>query len=241
MRHLAALAVLAAALATPAGAAAPTTAGLIYVQNTGTYLTDAQLADAIPAFQRAVDEYFAPAWNARATLILDNKPPIQAGVPVIQVSDYSDVLFALAYHGVRRDGTPFAKVFAADSADRWQEAFTHELFELLADPSIHRGEHVLSHGWYSLEVSDPVEGADATFVLPGASGAPVEISDFVTERWFNPSLGKGPFDITGHVGKPLELLPDGYQCVWRQGWQCFGSSRARTATVQRRHRIAVFP
>jgi hypothetical protein len=60
------VAALAAALALAGPALAE--ARTIYVRNLSA-LDNATVADALPAFQAAIDEDFEPAWNARAELV----------------------------------------------------------------------------------------------------------------------------------------------------------------------------
>src|SRR6266496_218740 len=132
------------------GSAAAAAAPLVYVSNTSTVLTDAQIQDALPAFQAAVTLDFAPAWNAPAQLVFG---PAPAGAWTIAVSDDSDVYGALGYHDVQ-GSSPIAKVFARTDIDNgysWQVTLTHELFEMLADPYTDRTVPVGARSFYMLE------------------------------------------------------------------------------------------
>jgi len=199
------------------GAHAATGTRTIYVTNGSTMVTDAELADALPAFQQALDQDFAPEWGADATLVqLPAGATVPAGGWSIAISDEPDVFGAAGYHDIGAGHVPFARVFA-DTGLEWQVTFTHELWEMLADPYCDRtaspaklGEHTKAgQALYALEVADPVEDQSFAYSRPGADGAPVPISDFVTERWFD-GEGGGRFDFAGHVKHALQILTNGY-------------------------------
>ena len=183
----------------------------VYVQNTSDTVDNSQLADALPAFQAAVTEDFAPAWNIQANLVLlpyGMDPP--EGVWSILVSgDWSPMYDG--YHDVL-GGLPVG--FVSDT-EGWQVTFTHELFEMLADPWTDRTVRVQRrlYPFYYLETGDPVEDNQFAYTRPSASGAPVLISDFVLPSWFRAGSA-GPWDFRGHTTKPLQILPGGYQIAW---------------------------
>lgn len=195
------------AVAFPAQASPGTS---IYVNNVSTVLTDRTIQDAMTCFQRAWDNDFGPAWNAPGKLIWGIAPE---GAQQITVSDWSDVFGALAYHDTNF-GVPYAKVFAATNLDlgyNWEVAFTHELWEMLADPYTNRVMDT-TRGFYSLEVGDPVEKDSFGYWRVTDGGNFCTISDFVTEAWFR-SFSTGPWDFTYHTKRPLQILREGYQRV----------------------------
>ena len=186
----------------------------IYVVNHSSTITDAQVARAIPAFQAAADKDFRPEWNATATLkFLPGEDTISPdGKWWIELTDVPACWFCAGYHDVL-GGTPYAVVGSADGdAKLWQVTFTHELWEMLADPYINRTIVVSPrpgvHKLYALETADPVEADRFAYQRDG-----VWISDFVTEAWFRRG-SKGPWDFTGYTRRPLQLLEDGYQLIW---------------------------
>jgi hypothetical protein len=210
------VAIIAALAFAPATLAAGPT---LYVENTSTVVTDAQIADALPAFQASVSQDLAPIWGADATLV---QAPAPAGAWTITVSDNSDVNGALGYHWLA-DGVPYGKVFAVDSADdgaNWQVVFTHELFEMLVDPYANRASLSKRFGkqharWWLTEVGDPVESDDYAYTRPSATGQPVFISDFITPAWYDKSSTR--YDFRGYVKRPTQLLPGGYANYWLNG------------------------
>lgn len=216
MRALVACCAALAALSLAGVAGAQT----IYVSNASSNVTDASVLDALPAFQAAVDFDFAPAWNQRADLVFlsaDEVAPV--GSWTLALSDDSDVYGAAGYHSITPADVPYGRVFTRTGLN-WQLVFTHELFEILADPHVDRATFVWpSSPWskpskfFLLEVGDPVERQRWAYTRPSAAGAPVVISDFVTERWFD-CHGGAPLDFANHVRHCRHLLDGGYMSVF---------------------------
>jgi len=190
----------------------------VCILNTSTHLTDATIANALPAFQAAVDEDFAPEWNQDAQLtIVPGGSPVPAGCWVITIMDALDV-WAAGYHGVDKQQVPFAHVEA--DAD-WTIILTHELFEMLADPHIDRYAGASSKEYpatvvYMLEVCDPVENDALAYTRQATDGTLIYISDFVTERWYS-GKGGGKMDYTGHLKRAHSLYAGGYLWVLKNG------------------------
>src|SRR5437870_277353 len=140
------IALWAAALIIAAVAKAQT----IYVENNSSTLTNSALQDALPVFQAATNLDFSPIWHQSTILRLGNPPP---GEESISIENASDVPGALGYHSVADNGIPYAKVFMESAS--WQVTFTHELWEMLADPYINTV--VKARRFWLVEVGDPVE------------------------------------------------------------------------------------
>ncbi len=202
--------------------ASPAAAASIYVTNSSS-LPDAEIADALPAFQRALDQDFAPDWReARGSaLFVGDAPP---GAWEIRIVDSPECLVCSGYHDLD-NGVPYAVV---STLDDWQVTFSHELWEILVNPYLDRMAIVRPKTLtrvYALETADPVEGAPFVYVRPSASGKPVQISDFVTPAWFRRD-SEGPWDFTGATKRPLQLLEDGYQLWLHNGaWDALYASR----------------
>lgn len=216
MRPLAALALIAAALISAGWGSRSATAAprIVYVTN-DSHLTGAQLADALPVFETAVADDFAPVWEiAPVRLVLVTVGEAPAGAWTISVVDYPNCFFCAGYHDVDA-GVPYAIVGVDPSLGDWQVTFSHELFELVGNPFVDQG--VLVRGkWYARESADPVEAEALAYMRRSASGAEVRLSDFVYLAWFRPGSA-GPYDFTGHVKRPLQILAEGYQLLWRGG------------------------
>jgi hypothetical protein len=191
----------------------------IAVLNKSTLINDDEIAPIVAAAQKAVDQDFEPAWGATARL--QQVPTGQDPPPNswwIAFFDDSDVANALGYHDVTDEDLPLGKAFvrtvrhygASISVD-----FTHELFEMLADPYVMLDVQIDARGSrYAHEVCDAVEADNLGYEVDG-----VLISDFVTPEWFAPGFA-GPFDFEGHTDESLQLLPGGYIGVWipGRGW-----------------------
>jgi hypothetical protein len=102
---------------------------------------------------------------------------------------------------------PFALVALADG---WSVAASHEILELLADPSGNRliaAAHPMDANErvrYLVEICDPCQ----TIWYP-VNG--VQVSDFYTPRYFDPVRNPGlAYSFTGTLERPLEVVDGGY-------------------------------
>lgn len=186
----------------------------VYIVDLSSVVHLSDLENALPAFQAAVSNDFAPIWGQDATLqVVDAATRVPKGVWAVYVEDDSPYAGALGYHDYG-SGLVYGHVFARttlDARESWQGCLTHELFEMLADPYIDRiakGKRL-----WLVEVADPVESDRFNYGRRGADGSLVPISDFVTPAWYR-SAGKGPFDFRRHVRRPGQLLRDGYASFW---------------------------
>ena len=216
MRRLGSTILLALLFAAPAGAAT------INITN-GSSLPDAEIADALPAFQWALDHDFAGSWQeARGSRLFFGDA--QPGAWKIRIVDTPPCWFCSGFHDLD-DGTPYAVVSVLDD---WQVTFSHELWELLVNPYLDRVAIVqpkLATRIYALEAADPVEGSRFVYTRPSASGKPVRISDFVTPAWFRQDSA-GPWDFAGVTRRPLQVLEDGYQLWLHNGvWDALYAGR----------------
>lgn len=211
---------------------------LIAVRNMSTLITDAQIEPMVTAAQKAVDEHFEPAWGTTARL--QHIPGGGAAPPKawwLDFFDNSDVANALGYHDVTDEDQPLGKVFVATTQHynaSLSVDFTHELFEMLADPYVMLDVQIDNRGTrYAHEVCDAVENDQYGYDVDG-----VLISDFVTPEWFSPRFD-GPYDYKGHTTEALQLMPGGYIGVWTpgRGW----SQRFATAVGEHTDRLAEQP
>lgn len=191
----------------------------IAVINESTVLTDAQVQAALPALQRQITYHFAPSWNQYGNLHFYSKgAAVPSKYAQMVILDNSDQAGALGYHDKTAAGKPVGKVFAKTDQQyglSWTVTLSHELLEMLADPKIQRGEQVGSGDFYALEVGDPVEADSDGYSITVAGYAPVLVSNFVTENWFDDSgTNAGPYDYRRLLTAPLQVRSGGYVSIW---------------------------
>jgi hypothetical protein len=87
----------------------------------------------------------------------------------------------------------------------------HELFELIADPGLDRWADVGGGERVAIEVSDPCERqGERRLASFFGTTAVVEIADWVTPAFYDPTAGHGPFDRLQIIEAPLTALSGGY-------------------------------
>ena len=223
----------------------------ISVINSSTALTDAELADALPAFQKQISRDLLAAWGLDATLQLVRKgatPP--PGTWWFTVLDDAEQGFQLGYHDLTPEGLPAGRLYARTAKvieAKWSVAFSHELLEMIVDPDVNlavfeQTGDVLQ--LYAYEVCDACRADEHAYDIDG-----VTVSNFVYPAWFE-SFQKPPvrFDHVGKITAPFQLLSGGYISVnpssQANGWQLLtadgatptpprpaaGTRRARRAT-----------
>jgi len=178
----------------------------------------------ISAMQKYVDECVAPVWGTPARLIKSRG--FVKGAWAMVFMDGPRVTDVEGYHDLTPDGFPMAKVFVKTTlagGDPVSVCASHELVEMLVDPAINimttgPDRHVI----YSYESADPVE--DVTFDIDG-----IPMSDFVYPAYFEcfHKANSIRFDHSRKVRRPFQILPGGYQQVFKRGrWkEIFRSTR----------------
>jgi hypothetical protein len=190
-------------------------------------LADNDVLAGMAGITAQVHEDFGPIWHTGCQEVFGGTPA--AGEWVIEILDTSDVKGALGYHELE-NGEPWMKVFQATCNQydvSWTSCASHEVLEGLADPYVDRAIQTGRSTFTALEVCDPCE-------VIGYAKDGIDVSDFVTPRWFD---GLAPFDRfnwLGTITKPLQLLSGGYIGQWRPstGW----TTRNAEGAVVRDHR-----
>lgn len=189
----------------------------IAVTNHSTALTDAEVANAIPAFQKAIAYRFRARWGSGGTIhFMPAGATMPSGAWVFAITDTSDQAGALAYHDVDGHDVPTASIFAKTEQQygaSWTVSLTHELWEALVDPELGACFQVSQIEVVALETADPVEADALGFTEPGLDGAPVLISAFVTPEWFVPG-SPGPWAYPeAAIRAPLAISSGGYVSI----------------------------
>jgi hypothetical protein len=120
---------------------------------------------------------------------------------------------AAGIHLNRENGQPFALVrFSED----WSLTVSHEVLEMLVDPSGNRTvptdspEDGQGRVLVLIEVCDPSERAQFGYTVNG-----VLVSDFYTPQFFDPVAAAGVrYSFTGAIQRPRQVLEGGYISWW---------------------------
>lgn len=178
----------------------------------------------IGALQRQTDQDFTPEWHVPCMLrgVTDSafmgKVRLE-GVhdAIIYVGDSSadpttGVDNALGYHFTNHSDVPYGFVYldvVKQAGESWTVTLSHEVLELLADPTAARSvmgpdpRNSKRRVLFDLEVCDPTQGD--TYQIDG-----IPVSNFVTQAWFGLM---GPSKTTNFLGLPLRpfhVRPGGY-------------------------------
>jgi hypothetical protein len=167
-----------------------------------------QLTRVAAALQRQVHEQFGPLWQIEATVSpFVDWNAVPADYARLIVVDHLDST-ALGVHA-DKDGKPYALVNGHDS---WPLVASHELLEMLADPTGHTtrpGPSPRQDGKtveILVEVCDPCQGSRWSYPIDG-----IPVSDFCTPAYY--SGGSGPWSYRGNVKAAHQVLKDGY-LIW---------------------------
>lgn len=189
-------------------------------------IRDARFATIMPALQAQITEDFAAPWQIEpVTLhlvgIASQPDPAHWKVWLLNTSDTPG---DLGYHDDDAS-IPEAKIFCADDMRYGEEisvTSSHEILEMLADPTAQRLGPLIGGAQYLVEVCDPVE-ADEDGYLKGG----VKVSNFTLPAYYQPG-STGPWDFCGHLSGPCPTLrPGGYAMFLKNNsWQ---STMARYA------------
>jgi hypothetical protein len=191
----------------------------------------------IVAMQVYVDKYVAPVWGTPAKLI--KTTGFKKGAWAMVFLDNADSAHAEAYHDLTPDGLPVAKVFVKTTLrkkDLVSVSASHELVEMLVDPATNMmttGPHARS--MYAYESADPVE--NLSFPVKG-----IPMSNFVYPAYFETfhRPGSVQFDCMKKVRQPFQILPGGYQSIFKNNkWSEVdgpAASKKRFAKQDRRGR-----
>jgi hypothetical protein len=180
----------------------------IHIINQSTVLTDAEIQAVIPAVQAQVTEDFGPIWNTSATVQFIGKgKPVPPGSWPLYIRDNSDQPGALGYHQDAH-GRVDGFVFAADDMKynvSWTVDLTHELLEMLGDPTTKTFISLPDGRKCIREVCDAVEDDNVAYMKNG-----ILVSNFVTPAYFFEGNG-GAFDFRNKLTGPAPALtPGGY-------------------------------
>jgi hypothetical protein len=163
------------------------------------------------ALQKQASRDLAPIWEISATVDAFAKlEDVPDGYWPMIIKD--NIGYDAAGIHMDKDGQPFALISSADNVDQWSLTASHEMCEMLVDPSGDRqatsdspmeGQGRVS---FLVEVCDPSEAADFAYSSNG-----ILVSDFYTPNYFDPVTSSGVrYSYTGAIVRPRQVLRGGY-------------------------------
>ena len=174
-----------------------------------------ELSKVAAAINLQVQRDLAPIWNVHATVsAVSSVDALPVGVCPVMLVD--SVPGGEGGVHLTEHNQPYAMV---ETGDGWSMAASHEILELLVDPSgnhlypstaiqIVDGEVRDAPGkfQYLIEVCDPCEDEPCAYAIDD-----VTVSDFYTPEYFSPVASSGVrYSFTGSLKKPREVLSNGY-------------------------------
>jgi len=173
---------------------------------------------------------FCTAWAPQARqFICQAAPTSMKSVPSFYCvfMDTSDQEGALAYH-TESSNIPYGKVFVktilsyggaiqmgkTSSTPTVAQAFSHEIFELIANQNVNVWWQLSSGSLVPAEVCDPVQSN----IIPVKIGTvTVGLSDYILPVWSDPQATKGPYNYLNTLTKPFQLANGGYAILMKGG------------------------
>jgi hypothetical protein len=176
------------------------------------------------ALQKQVTRDFGPLWGLQATVdAFANQNDVPLDYWHVVIRDDIDNPTALGFHKTLNN-QPFALVQFDD--DDWTTNTSHEVLEMLADPS---GDRLVASRsvksdqgrvQYAVEVCDPLQ--TSSYTVNG-----VKVCDFYTPHYFDPVAAAGVrYSFTGAISEPRQVIRGGYLSFldpisgrwWQQRW-----------------------
>jgi len=165
------------------------------------------------ALQKQATRDLVQFWAVKATV--DAFPTLEdvpiGYWPIIMMDDINEP-GAAGFHTEDSNGQPFALVTASDDLDVWSLTASHEMLEMLVDPSGNRlmaGDSPKTDQGrvqFLVEVCDPPEDARFAYTVNG-----ILVSDFYSPHYFDPVAAQGVrYSFTGAVQRPRDVLRGGY-------------------------------
>jgi hypothetical protein len=180
-----------------------------------TRVTKKQVTALVRALNTQIARDFAPDWGRNAKVVSNTNSRLAW---IVHLVDRVDMQNALGYHSTTNGfttGRPVAYVGIGDVQDLgldWTVTVSHEVLEMLGDPSTSlvkpypNGQHV------AYEACDPVEADEFGYMIGN-----VRVSNFVLQSWFDAAPTATKWDFCGTLKGPLTLAPGGYISVEKNG------------------------
>jgi len=201
---------------------------VITVYNQSTLVTNDQVALMARACWSQLRDHAAPRWRMTPMPVVyapdaKSAPPGSWAIVLLDDADQAD---ALGYHDVTSGDVIYGKVFVRPVLDNGGDVLSrplsvasvlsHEVLETFVDPYCNVWHDTYKGYSIAREVGDPVESDSYAIVV---DGTPVTVSNFVTEKWFDPFAVRrsGGFDYLGRCTAPFQMTRGGYLIRMRDG------------------------
>ncbi|MGZ4001401.1 MAG: hypothetical protein ACXVIY_12255, partial [Mucilaginibacter sp.] len=167
------------------------------------------LQEVAAALQKQITRDLAPIWNIHATIsVFSNLKSVPVGYWPIIIKDNIHQQGAGGFHSAKHN-QPFALIL---SGSDWIISVSHEMIEMLVDPSGNTtvtGDSLKADQGrvlYLLEACDPCEAGEFAYSING-----ITVSDFITPHFHDPvATAAERYSFTGSIKSPREVLPGGY-------------------------------
>ena len=191
-------------------------------------ITANDLQEVAAAFQKQITRDLAPVWNISATIsVFSSLKSLPTGYWPIVIKDDIHQAGAGGFHS-KKHNQPFALV---QSGSDWIIAASHEMIEMLVDPSGNTtvtGDSLKADQgrvMYLLEACDPCEAGEFAYSVNG-----ITVSDFITPNFHDPVASSSVrYSFTGSIHQPREVLKGGYiswyEPVSQTIWQAFNQGQ----------------
>jgi len=210
-------------------------------------LSFAELSKVATALTIQVRRHVAPIWNVSATVeaVEKNAPPGYWPIFILPKLPPTEGGFHQTEHH-----QPYAEI---EYGDAWSLSASHELIEMLVDPSANRlvagpelkvsGNTIVENPGrrveYLVEACDPCEDQKFAYLIED-----VIVSDFFTPHYHDPVKSGGTkYSFTGALSEPRQVLPGGYiswfdpaaKKIWQM--QYFGKPQQEDLTEEYLHSL----
>lgn len=193
---------------------------LVLIVNASPLLSDEEVQAKVAPLQKKFDRDFYPAWQGKVPQVkfefapMVDIPRLPKSAWPIFLNRHSKEANALGWHDWS-DGKVFSRVFVGDCIRLnldWSVTLSHEVDEMILDPTINRVWIMPNGEKAAFEACDPVEDDSLGYRVDGH-----RMSDFVLPRYFSTNHD-GPWDFRKALKGPCpSLTAGGYQSITRNG------------------------
>ena len=198
----------------------------IYCVNRSTILKNSDMILMISALNTLLPA-FCKAWSQTQYIVAQAPTTFTATGAYCVFMDNADASGAFAYH-TETSNIPVSKIFvrtilqnggviqlgATNSIPTVAQAFSHEIFEMIANMNVNVWWQLTNGYLVPAEVCDPVQG---NLIRVSVGSVTVGLSDYILPVWSDPQATKGPYNYLNTLPRPFTLAKGGYVILMRNG------------------------